>query len=281
LSGLVLLGILFGLAAALVWGAGDFAGGRAAGRDHPFQVLIVASLSGILLLVILAAAANEAPPSLFDAAWAAGAGVSGSLGITALYQGLAIGHAAQVAPLAAVITAVIPIAVGSWQEGVPSAVQTLGFGIALPAVWLVSRSSGSDQSASSTGLGLACLAGIGFGGFLVLIAHAESGAVFEPLIVSRTVSLIVGIVLVRALSIPPFKLNRPAVGCLAGCLDAGGNVFYLLATHYTRLDVAAVLSSMYPATTVALASWVLSQRLAKGQLVGVLMCLVATACMAA
>jgi drug/metabolite transporter (DMT)-like permease len=58
-------------------------------------------------------------------------------------------------------------------------------------------------------------------------------------------------------------------------LDTGGNVFYLLATQFIRLDIAALLSSFYPAMTVILAGIILKEKVANTQWVGMILCLIA------
>jgi drug/metabolite transporter (DMT)-like permease len=157
----------------------------------------------------------------------------------------------------------------------------MGFITALPGVWLVSRPPATAGAWSSEDFGFACLAGIGIGGFLVFMAQVGTGPVFTPLLVARTASLCAGLSLVWMLGLRSVRLHRPLVACLAGCLDAGGNVLYLLATRYGRLDVAAVLSSMYPLTTVTLAYWLQAQSVTRMQSLGVGLCLVAVALMAA
>ena len=100
---------------------------------------------------------------------------------------------------------------------------------------------------------LACLAGVGFGGFFILLGQVEPGKVFTPLLIARVVALCVALLmlLIYRMSLPRLTSNPMAL--LAGVLDVGGNVFYLLAKQFVRLDVAAVLASLYPVTTVILA----------------------------
>ena len=273
-------GIVLALCSAFVWGGGDFCGGRAATRSHPFQVLALAAVSGIAMLVVIALVVSE--PLVFDRSllWAAAAGLAGGAGIVALYGGLAIGSAATVAPVAAVAAAVLPVLFGATTEGWPRAPQLAGFVLALAGIWLVARST-AEGPASHEGLRLGALAGLGFGAFLILIAQVEVSAVYVPLAVARAMMLLTAVSTLALRRIPFPGLASNPIGLLAGLLDTGGNVLYLIARQHVRMDIAAVLSSLYPVSTVILARVVTAEQIALTQWVGVGVCLLAVALIAA
>ena len=112
----------------------------------------------------------------------------------------------------------------------------------------------NKQALSDRGFLLACLAGLGFGGFFVLIAQVERGFIFTPLILARIVQLAVALLAIRTTRLPFPSFRANPIALLAGALDVGGNIFYVLAQQFVRLDVAAVLASFYPASTVVLSS---------------------------
>lgn len=270
-----MIGIIFALAASISWGAGDFCGGLAARKMNQFQVLLLMTSSSLFLLVCFAILWKEPIPEQGDILIAVLAGVTGAFGLAALYRGLAVGNAALVAPVAGVIGAIIPMLVGIIIEGLPSSLQLLGFGVAILGIWLVTGSNGGDQPSARDGLGLAILAGIGFGIFLTLIAQMQSDLVFTPLIFSKSAALILAIGLIRMRQLPIPGLTKSPVALLSGFLDAGGNILYLFATQYARLDIAAVLSSLYPAGTVLLSILILKDEVGLNQWLGVSACLAA------
>ena len=272
-----LLGIVFALTSALVWGSGDFSGGFATRKTSQYQVLAISALSGIGILVVCALALREPLPSLRGAIWAMLAGAAGAVGMAALYKALSMGHAASVAPTTGVIGAVFPVVFSIITQGLPGAARLAGFVLAFLGIWMVSGSAIAETRISRQGFMLACLAGAGFGGFFILLAQVEPGKLFTPLIMSRSMTLGVALMLLWANRQRIPALNANPVAVLSGVLDAGGNIFYMLARQYTRLDVAAVLSSLYPAATVLLASLLLKERISRGQWVGVIICLAAIA----
>ena len=272
-----LSGILLALTSAFIWGAGDFSGGFAARRDNQYKVLALAALSGIAVLLAAATLRGESLPSPDSTLWAILAGASGGLGLAALYRGLARGQAASVAPTAAVIGAILPVVFSGFVEGLPGMTRLAGFALACLGIWLVSQTTPQDTELSRPSFVLACLAGAGFGGFFIFIAQVEQGLVFTPLIVTRCITLCVALLLLRIRRLPWGSVTPNPIALVAGVLDAGGNVFYLLAKQATRLDVAAVLSSLYPASTVLLSCIVLKEKVTRTQWLGVAVCLAAIA----
>lgn len=258
----------FGLLSALIWGAGDFCGGLATKRARPFSVVLVAEVAGALLLAAIALLFAQPLPAGADLVWSAGAGLAGAVGLLALYSALAGGHMGVVAPISAVVAAIIPILAGAVLEGLPSPLQMLGFAVALGAVWLLSSSG--ERTASGRDLRLALLAGLGFGCYFVFIDRTGAVGGFWNLAFARTVAAVVLLPLMLATRHPllPPRDVLP-LNLLNGGLDAGGNLFFMLATQAGRLDVASVLSSLYPGATVVLAWLVLGERLNRPQVIGV------------
>jgi len=270
-----ILGGLLALISAAVWGGGDFAGGYASRRSSPIYVLTLAALSGLLILIAAALLWRESFPPARGILLAALGGISGALGIAVFYRALSMGHIAVVAPTAGVISAALPVVFGIFTQGIPAPTKLVGFGLALAGIWLVSAASSSADRISSRGFILACLAGIGFGGFLTFLGLVDPGKIFTPLIVSRCMTLCIGLLLIKLNRMPLPALTANPTALLAGLLDAGGNLFYIMARQYTRLDVAAVLSSLYPASTVLLAGIILKEKVSFRQGVGVVVCLAA------
>lgn len=268
MGGLEFTPVVFGLTSAVLWGAGDFCGGWATKRWHVYSVIISSQLIGVLLLVGLALAFGEAPPP--PEHWLLGGlgGLAGALGLVALYRALAAGRMGVAAPVSGVVAAALPVLIGALLEGLPSAAQLAGFGLALIAVWLISRTDDADLRLRE--LGLPLLAGLGFGIFFVIIGTVSNTAVLWPLVAARCASLgalLIAATVTRQPRLAPSGSWRTMI--LIGLLEVGGNAFYALAGQTGRLDVAAVVSSLYPASTVVLAWIILKERIGQAQSVGI------------
>src|SRR5262249_50878665 len=150
------------------------------------------------------------------------------------------------APVSAVLTAALPVLFSALTARLPTLLQTGGFVLALLAIGLISRPE--RTKGPPKGIGLALLAGSGFGCFFILISRVHASATFWPLAVARciAVTLLLGVTRLRRQQMLPGLTVAPLV-VLTGVLDACGNAFFVLAAHSGRLDVAAILSSLYPA----------------------------------
>jgi drug/metabolite transporter (DMT)-like permease len=266
--------LLFGLAASLCWGSGDFTGGLASRRANASTVVMSAYAIGFVLLLALALLWRETFPSAQDLLWGGIAGLAGAIGLIAFYSALSLGRMGIVAPLSAIITAALPVLFGAITEGAPNLLQLGGFLLAILAIALISRPERSQGR--PVGLGLALIAGCGFGCFFILISRVSPTATFWPLAMARLTSvlLLLAVLLIRRQPLLPKKTVTPLL-LLAGTLDAIGNAFFVLAAHSGRLDVASVLSSLYPAATVILATFILHERVNRLQGLGIFLALVA------
>ncbi len=273
--------IFFGLLSALSWGGGDFCGGLSTRRADPYTVVFVAEFVGAALLAALALSFGEAMPDLTHLLWAGAGGLLGAVGLLVLYQALSTGHMGIVAPLTAVISGGMPVIFGLITDGLPDVLHLAGLLVALIAVWLLA--GGAGETLTRRDLIYTLIAGTSFGFYFVFIdAGTSEGAVFWSLTFARSLGgllLLVAILVMRRPLLPP-RAVLP-INSMTGLLDAGGNLFFALAAVAGRLDVAAVLASLYPGVTVLLAWGFLGQRLNRPQAVGVAAALAAIVLIAA
>jgi drug/metabolite transporter (DMT)-like permease len=262
------------LSAAGTWGTGDFVGGLASRRTSPVGVLLISQLTGMCGLALLAFLTHEPAPSLNIALWSLAAGAANVIGFFAFYRALAIGKMGVNAPVTAVITAAIPVIFSIVTEGLPRGLQFAGFLVALLGIWLLAKPD--TTGLRSEGLGLAAIAGVLFSAFLILMKVAGEFTTGWPLCLARVAGVIIAgtLVLARHEDRAPSRAALP-LAIAAGLLDSGGTIFFLPAVRHGRLDVAVVLSSLYPVTTVILARLFLKERLTPVQTAGVIAALAA------
>lgn len=267
--------IAFGILSAIFWGAGDFSGGVATKKNGVISVATLAQIIGLLILIVVALIFKEASPSIENVIWGALAGLTGGIGILALYHALSIEKMGIVAPITAVSTALVPVSFGVINEGMPANIQLIGFLFAFAGVWLISREDGSDVIHAKS-LKLPVLAGLGFGSFMILIDQVSGNGILWPLVGARiaSVSMFLLVAAYKGGAKIPTTKYLPLI-LFAGIGDAGGNVFYTLAAQAGRIDIAAVLSSLYPAATVILAWIFIKERLTAKQWIGVVFALIA------
>lgn len=268
------MGVLFGLASAITYGAADFLGGLTTKRTSVFSVIVVSQLIGSSMLLVALPFFLEGGPETRTLIFGALAGVSGAGGVGLFYKGLAIGRMSVVAPTTAVLSASFPVVFGLATGERPAVLAFFGVGLALLAVAFISSTPedvGGEAGGTgpSAGLWHSLGAGIGFGLFFIFLAEAGEQSGMWPLVGARIGSL--GSMVLAALVLR--RSMKPAPGTLpgiagAGLLDVAANIFYLVSTRYGLLSIVAVVTSMYPASTVLLARVVLKEKLYALQAVG-------------
>ncbi|HEY7069811.1 MAG TPA: DMT family transporter [Acidimicrobiales bacterium] len=261
---------LLALSAAVAYGVGDFFGGMAARRESPTVVVLWSHVVGLVLLLAAAPlVAGEPSPRVL--AIGAASGLIGGAGVALFYRALAVGRMSVVAPVAALLSAVVPVVAGLIDGERPTPAALAGIALALGAIVLISRDTSGDGAKPIhwQALALAVAAGLAFGLFFVVVGHAGEGAGIWPLVGARAAS----ISLFAALGAARITAAAPPQGAIAaivacGLLDASANVFFLLALNHGLMSVVAVLTALYPAGTVLLARYVLGEELSRVQRVG-------------
>jgi drug/metabolite transporter (DMT)-like permease len=191
---------------------------------------------------------------------------------------MAIGKMSVATPVSALMTATLPVVAGSLLAGFPGLLTFVGFLLSLSAIWLISREEGNHSRlfAHISELRLPLLAGLGFGTYFILVHEAAQQSTYWTMFATRVGGILIMIVFMLARR-KSWRVSRDAwpLITLNGFLDVAGNGFYILASQVGRLDVAAVLSSLYPAGTVLLAAILLKERVARSQAIGIGLALIA------
>jgi drug/metabolite transporter (DMT)-like permease len=263
------IALLLALGSSLAYGCADFLGGLGARKTHVLRTVLIAAPASLVVDLLLwpVLGATFTPSAL---GWGAASGVASAAAFALLYRTLAIGPMNVLSPVTALVSAVLPVAVGLLQGEHLGAAGLTGLPLALLAVVLVSAGRGAGAARPSrTALLLAFGAGAAIALQLVFLHQAPSGSGVAPLIVGRAMS---SAVTLAAAGVLRRRLGpeRPAyaMSAAAGVLDALANLLFLLAARSGDLTVVAVITALYPAGTVLLARGVLAERIHRGQLVG-------------
>jgi len=272
-----MLTILFSSVTSLLFGCSDFLGGLASRRDSAFAVTANAHLIGLAIMAV-AVVVFPSPFGVADLAWGAAAGVSGGIGVTALYGALAVGRMGVVAPLTAALSGSLPALYDLLRGTALRPLSLVGLAIALVAIVVVSASGDLEERAEmpARAIALAVLAGVGFTGCFIFFSLAAKTSGLMPLLAARVVSvaMLMAVTFARRghVTLAP-DARASAYG--AGALDAAANVTMLTAIRIGPLAVASVLGSLYPVVTILLARVVLKERLRPVQRIGVVLALAA------
>lgn len=273
------MAIILALISSALFGAGDFLGGAASRRTHVLVVVGASHVVGLFLILLVTPFMADAI-TLRDLGIGGIAGIAGVVGITFLYHSLSRGPMAVVAPIAAVSNAAVPALWGIYSGDRLSGPQLVGVVLGLAAILLVSRVSNEETSTGTTTpslVGVALLSGVGFGGFFICMDLTAEATTPWPLVSARVVSAGIALILLARMGRSPIPRRDEARGAIvgAGVLDMTANLAILVAVHHGMLSLVAVLGSLYPASTVLLARYVLQERMARTQVVGLVVALVA------
>lgn len=286
---------MLGLAAAAIWGAADFCGGLAARKINVFWLLAISHVFSLVGLVVIAKLLGDAVPGQHILLMGLWSGIAGGVALLTFYHALSLGEMGIVAAVTGLLTAALPVVFALVTVGAPSRRQIAGFILAAAAIWLIGSQPIADPNArhqEKKKLMLAVISGCGFGAFLIFLQQANAAGILWPLAASRVGSLTLAIgggllfSRKRFLAAQP-ATNAPSTGTLwkvgigltllSSICDTGGNFFFVAATKIGRLDIAAVLSSLYPAATIVLAVWLLKERTTRRQAIGMAVALAAVA----
>jgi drug/metabolite transporter (DMT)-like permease len=272
--------IALALLSALAYGISDFLGGIFAKRSSAWQVAVVGQTSsGVLSLI--AAIIIAGSPTGTDLMYGSLAGLGGGFGVAFLYRGLSTARMGVVAPISAIGTALIPVIVGLATGDRPSAVALLGVVFAFPAIALISRVV-DDNPAHRGGVVDGVLAGVGFGLLFTFLGQVGDDAGLYPLALSQLTSVLGVVITAIVFRQDWVPRGRKVWGAVVmGPLGATAQGAFLYATHHGLLSIVSVISSLYPASTVLLASVLLREKIHGWQGVGLVFAVLAVALVAA
>ena len=288
--------VVLALTSAVGYGTGDFLGGQGSRRTSPAQLSLIVQSTGLLVALVAVAITTHGAPPPRVIEWGVLCGVGSAMGNQALYRGLASGSMNVVAPLSAVLTAALPALVGLAGGDRLRLTGWAGLLIAAPAIALISRSPANEPATTPQspgtarhaptvrlGVGWGLLAGCGFGLLFVGLDKAGTSSGAWPLLLDQIVAVILvgaihGVLGRRTTTIhqAPWSQALPW-GLTSGVCGAAGNIFFFLATANGPLTVVAVLSALYPAITVILATVLLHERAGPQQIAGLLTAALAVA----
>jgi drug/metabolite transporter (DMT)-like permease len=288
-----MVAVLLAVFSATAYGLSDFLGGLFSRIGSPWSVAVAGQVSAAFCTSLVAWSV-PGHPSMANMAWAVLAGVGTAIGSGFLYRGLASGRMGVAAPVSAVGAGLVPVLVGVAAGERLSWIVALGVFSALPGIWLVSTVPASGPSPAGSGprssgrrfvlpagLGDGAAAGLGFGVLFVALGQVPRTAGLWPLATCQAISVPVLIAVAVALRAPWRPRGRASrLALLTGPLGTLATGAFLLAAQHGYLSVAAILTSLYPAGTVLLATAILKERIHVLQGVGLGLCAVAVTCVA-
>jgi drug/metabolite transporter (DMT)-like permease len=288
-----MLTAVLGLLTAITYGSADFFAAIASRKVRVVVVTAAASLSGLIVLLLLLPlmGGTFSEQAIF---WGLMGGFSSVVALLALYASLALGPISIISPLGALVSAIVPAAIGVALLGESfSILGWFAIALALIAVVLVGFVPPSSTSGQVVvmpkprAIILAIIAGAGIGLAVTSLARSPIDSGIAPIIVMRTTAatllgLIVLFGVLRGKKAAAEGNDQPLTNKIwltvaaAGVLDAGANIFFTLASRTGTLTVVGVLTALYPLGTILLARLVLKEHVARIQKIGIALTLAAS-----
>jgi drug/metabolite transporter (DMT)-like permease len=263
--------VALALLASLIWGSADFVGANASRELAPSTVMLWSTVIALPVLAIVAVLSGDLVIDGATAGWGLFAGITGALGLTALYQGLSTGVMGVVAPISST-SVLIPVLVGVATGDDLSVLQSAGIAVAVVGIVLA---GGPHLREFRTGGHLPVLwalaAAVFIGLSLVGLAYGSETSSVSTLLCQRAVYVAVLALIVLATRAPrrPDRRHVAPLGAV-GAGDITANGLFAVASRSGPLAVISVLASLYPVATVLLARRLHHERLSREQVVGVL-----------
>jgi len=263
------VGIFLAFLSSIFWGVGGFFAGQASRRASLLPILSLDIFIGICVVTPLSFLVAESF-TVKDFLIGGFAGLFGIGGAAFLYIGMKKAPYVTVIPASGVIGALLPVVWGVISGDNLSFLHIVAIVVGLISIALTSGVSFQTFTGSLIGLREGILAGLGFGGFFVVIENTSKDTEPWASVGSRVFPLIILLLLLR-LSANKEKPPRNALPYVlgAGLANVSASTCFLFAVNRGMLSITSLLSALYPAITVLIAHFIISEKMTKSQIYGV------------
>lgn len=263
---------ILALFSSILWGSADFFAGRLSKKNHPFAVLGLSQIFGLLvgILIVLISGNWQGKVLGFDGFLIPGvlAGFFGYLGLACLYEGLSTGRMGVVSPISS-MSAIVPLTYALLTGEVLSAITAVGVVIALVGIFCASGPELS-QGLPMKPLILALGAAAGFGLALTFIAVGSQSSALMTMVSMRAATFFITLgLVVKFKTTGGFSRKDLPMLFFIGAADFLANLLLGVATTKGIVSVAMIFGSLYPIATALLAFKILKERLHRVQYFGI------------
>ena len=264
------VGIFFAFLSSIFWGFGGFFAGQASRRGSLLPTLTLDIFIGLFLVVPLAFSIADTF-TWRDFLIGGLAGLFGMSGAAFLYAGMKKAAYVTVIPVSGVAGALFPVLWGLVDGDSLSVLQIAGILVGLISIALASGVSLQTFKGPIAGLRDGILAGLGFGGFYIVIENTSNDTEPWGAVASRLFPLLILIFILFLIKDKP-KPSKEAFPFIvgSGLSNACASTCFLLAVNRGLLSVTSLLSALYPAITVVLAHILINEKMTRTQVFGVL-----------